>query len=115
MPGGAVFNDRAGKFAPLMLELLVILAYVAALIWAAGRAFAYPKGVYWRSALGVIGTALAGALLWALVSPSNEAGLGAFLIWCALVALALVMGLAASLAATLRHVLDAAGAQRARS
>lgn len=95
-----------------MLEALLLLAYAAGLIWIGVRAFARPRGVYWRSAAGVAVTALAAGLLWQLAAPSGEAGFGALVIWAALVALALLAGLVASAAATVRHMLDFFSARR---
>jgi len=90
-----------------MIELALGLVYAAALVWAAQRAYRSPRGVYWRSAAGVAGAALAAAALWALVSPAPAAGFGALVIWCAIVALALAIAVAASLAATLRYAVEA--------
>jgi hypothetical protein len=49
--------------------------------------------------------------MWWLGSPmiSNEAGLGAFVIWLAVIVLAAVAAVAACIAATLRHLLNTAG------
>lgn len=90
-----------------MLDLALLLAYVAALVYVALRAFARPDGVYWRSAAGVGAAALGAALIWQIISPSPEAGFGASVLWAAVVALATMMALAACIAATVRHVLDA--------
>ena len=95
-----------------MLEFVVIAFYVGALFAAAMYAFVNPRGVYWRSAAALgVAIALATAVWW-LGSPmiSNEAGLGAFVIWLAVIVLAAVVAVAACIAATLRHLLNAAGA-----
>lgn len=90
----------ADKHMPLLLLLFGGLAFVAF------RAFQRPRGVYLRSAFGVLGAVLGWALFWLLMSPGNEAGFGFFAIWVALGALALFVGLAASLGATVRYVAD---------
>ena len=96
-----------------MLEFVLILAYGAALVGAAGYAFAKPAGVYRRSAAGVALAAVAATLLWFLASPmiSNAAGFGAFVIWCAVIVLAVLVALSACAAATLRHLIDRASAR----
>jgi hypothetical protein len=99
----------------VILESILVAGYIALLAVAAGYAFARPSGIYWRSAAGIAGVAIAGALIWQLASPTMaaEAGLGAFALWCAAVALALVVGVCASVAATVRHLCNAAGARLA--
>jgi len=94
-----------------MLEFVLVLAYGAALIGAAGYAFVNPAGVYGRSAAGVALIIVAATLLWWSASPaiSNEAGFGAFAISAAIVALALLIAITACLAATVRHALNALG------
>jgi hypothetical protein len=96
-----------------MLELVLTLVFVAALIGAAGYAFWKPNGIYWRSAAGAGIAALAGAVVWQLASGSisNEAGLGAFVIWLAVCIGALLIAASACFAATLRHLLNALGAR----
>jgi hypothetical protein len=94
-----------------MLELVLLLGYVAAIVVVAHRAFVRPCGTYWRSAASVLGVAVAAGVLWQLASPSNEAGFGFFVIWCGLVALTLLGAIVASLAATARHIIDASGAR----
>lgn len=96
-----------------MLDLIVLLAYVAFLVYAAARSFARPRGVYWRSAAGVLGVAVVGAALWTLASPSNEAGFGFFVIWCMAVAAALLAALVACASATARYLHDALAARAA--
>lgn len=90
----------ADRHMPLLLLLFGGLAFVAF------RAFQRPRGVYLKSAFGVIGAVLGWAPFWLLMSPGNEAGLGFFAIWVVLGALALVFGLASSLGATVRYVAD---------
>jgi hypothetical protein len=96
-----------------MLDLVLIFVYAVAMLLTVGYAFVRPNGIYWRSAASVALTALAGAALWALASPtiSNEAGLGAFALWFAAVLFVSLMAAAACLAATLRHALNALGAR----
>jgi hypothetical protein len=96
-----------------MLEFVLIASYVGALFAAALHAFAHPRGVYWRSAVGAgVAFALATGIWW-LGSPviSDAAGLGAFAIWLAVIVLAGVIAIAACIAATLRHALNALGAR----
>jgi hypothetical protein len=96
-----------------MLDLILLLALAAALIVVAARAFAHPSGVYWRSAAGVVLTAVAAAGLWQLASPwiSNAAGLGALAIWLMIVGVSVLVAAVACAAATARHVADALGAR----
>lgn len=96
-----------------MLELVLLLGYVATLMAVARQAFTRPRGTYWRSAASVAGVAAAAGAIWQLASPSNEAGFGFFVIWCALVALSLIGAFVASLAATARYIIDASGGARA--
>jgi hypothetical protein len=91
-----------------MLELVLILAFLAATAWIAARAFHNPKGVYLRSLIGLVLSVLAAAVWW-LASPliANEAGLGAFVLFCAVVALGAFVAVVACIAASARHVLNA--------
>ncbi len=96
-----------------MLEFVVVAFYVGALFAAAVHAFLNPRGVYWRSAVGLgaaIGLATA---FWWLSSAviSDAAGLGAAAIWLMVIVLAALIASAACLAATLRHMLNAVGAR----
>jgi hypothetical protein len=95
------------SFHKAMLDLIVLLAYVAFLVYAAARSFTQPRGVFWRSAAGVLAVAVSGAALWALASPSNEAGFGFFAIWCMAVAAALLAALVACAGATARYLHNA--------
>jgi len=94
-----------------MLEVLFVLMLLAACGWVAHRAFANPRGVYVRSVVGVGLTVAAALAVWWAASPviSNEAGLGAFVLFCAAVLLGASVALVACLAATLRHLWDALG------
>jgi hypothetical protein len=83
---------------------LLLLAALGFLAW---RTFQRPRGVYLRSAAGVLIVTFGWALFWLVVSPSNEAGFGFFAIWVVLVALAVIVAFAACLGATVRHVADA--------
>ena len=92
-----------------MLELVLILAFLAATAWVAARAFQNPKGACLRSLIGfVLGVVVAGAMWW-LASPliANEAGLGAFVLFCIVVALCAFVATVACIAASVRHVLNA--------
>jgi hypothetical protein len=94
-----------------MLEVLFVLTLLGGCAWVAYRAFANPRGVYMRSAMGVGLTVATALAAWWAASPiiSNEAGLGAFVLFCAAVALGASVALVACLAATLRHLCDAFG------
>jgi uncharacterized membrane protein len=96
-----------------MTQFVLIAVYAGLLVAAAAFAFMRPSGVYWRSVVGVGATMLIAAALWQLGSPliSPEDGLGVFLIWCAVTALAAGVATAACIAATLRHILNAIGAR----
>lgn len=96
-----------------MIDLLFALLYLAALLAAATHAFLRPHGVYWRSVAGMGAAIVLATALWWLASPmiSNAAGFGAFVIWCAIIVLVGVIAVATSLAATLRHLLNAVGAR----
>ena len=98
-----------------MLEFALVALYLAALLGAVAYAFLRPHGVYWRSALGVGAVIVLASAIWLFASPviSNEAGLGAFVIWCAIVVLAALVAAAACIAAALRHILNMFAARRA--
>jgi hypothetical protein len=92
-----------------MLELVFILVFLAATAWIAVRAFQNPKGTYLRSLIGLLLGVLAAVAMWWLASPliSNEAGLGAFVLFCVVVALCAFVAIVACIAASVRHVLNA--------
>jgi hypothetical protein len=92
-----------------MLELVLILSFLAATGWIAVRAFQNPKGTYLRSLIGLLLGVLAASAIWWLASPliSNEAGLGAFVLFCIVVALCALVAIVACTAASVRHVLNA--------
>lgn len=92
-----------------MLEILIILAVLGGCVWMAVRAFARPRGVYVRSAIGFGLAVLVALAAWWAASPliSDAAGLGAFLLFVAAVTLAACVALIACAAATLRHVCNA--------
>jgi hypothetical protein len=94
-----------------MLEVLSVVALLGACAWVACRAFASPRGVYMRSAIGAGLTVAAALAVWWAASPiiSNEAGFGAFVLFCVAVLLGAGVALVACLAATLRHLCDALG------
>ena len=90
-----------------MPEFVFILVFLAGTAWIAGRAFQNPKGTYLRSLIGLLLSVLAAAAIWELASPSNEAGFGAFALFCGVVALCAFVAIVACIAASLRHVLNA--------
>lgn len=92
-----------------MLELVLTMVFLAATGWIAVRAFHNPKGVYLRSLIGLFLGVLAAVAMWWLASPriSNEAGLGAFVLFCSFVALSAFVAIVACIAASLRHGLNA--------
>jgi hypothetical protein len=92
-----------------MLEVVFILVFLAATAWIAVRAFLNPKGIYLRSLIGVLLGVLAAAAVWQLASLmiANEAGLGAFVLFCIVVALCAFVAIVACIAASLRHFLNA--------
>jgi hypothetical protein len=97
-----------------MDELVFIMVLLAATASIAVRAFQNPKGVYLRSLIGLSLSVLAAAAIWELASPSNEAGLGAFVLFCIVVALCAFVAIVACIAASARHVLNAFANQRRR-
>ena len=90
-----------------MPEFVFILVFLAGTAWIAVRAFQNPKGTYLRSLIGLLLSVLAAAAIWELASPSNEAGFGAFVLFCIVVALCAFVAIVACIAASLRHVLNA--------
>jgi hypothetical protein len=97
-----------------MVEIVLILAFLAGVGWIAMRAFMTPKGVYLRSLLCFAAAGGVALTIWALADPfiSDAAGLGAFLIFCAVLALSAFAALAACIAASLRYAVDAVTAGR---
>ncbi len=92
-----------------MLELVFSLMVIVGVVAAAGFAFLRPQGIYMRSAMALGVAVLTALSVWAAASPfiSEEAGLGAFALFCALTVLGMLAAAAASAAATLRHAFDA--------
>jgi hypothetical protein len=92
-----------------MLEPALIMVFLAATAWIGVRAFQNPEGVYLRSLIGVLLGVLAAIAMWWLASPmiSNEAGFGAFVLFCMVVALCSFVAIVACVAASVRHVLNA--------
>ena len=92
-----------------MDELAFTMVVLAATAWIAVRAFQNPKGAYRRSLIGFVLGVLAAVGTWALADPmiDNEAGLGAFVLFCGFVALCAFLAIVACTAASLRHVLNA--------
>jgi thiol:disulfide interchange protein len=97
-----------------MLEPLFALVFLAATAWIAVRAFQNPNGTYLRSLIGVLLGVLVAVATWWLASPliSNEAGLGAFVLFCIVVALCAAVAIVACIAASVRHVLNACAHRR---
>ena len=85
------------------------MVFLAATTWIAVRAFQNPKGAYRRSLIGFALGVLAAVATWALADPmiSNEAGFGAFVLFCGFVALCAFLAVIACIAASARHVLNA--------
>jgi hypothetical protein len=92
-----------------MLELVLILAFLTAMAWIAARAFQNPKGVCLRSLVGLLLGVFAAGAIWWLASPliANEAGLGAFVLFCVVASLCAFVAVVACIAASARHVLNA--------
>jgi hypothetical protein len=99
-----------------MLELVLILAFIAATAWIAVRAFQNPKGTCRRSLIGLLLGVFAAVAMWWFASPliANEAGLGAFVLFCIVVALCAFVAIVACIAASVRHVLNAFANRRGR-
>jgi FtsH-binding integral membrane protein len=97
-----------------MDELVFLMVFLAATAWIAVRAFQNPKGACRRSMIGFVLGVLAAVATWALADPiiSNEAGFGAFVLFCGFVALCAVLAIVACTAASLRPVLNAFAARR---
>lgn len=93
------------------LELIFIALIGAAVCWITYRSFMNPRGVFSRSlaGFGIAFGAIIAAAFCASPFLSDAAGLGIFLIICALTVLAAAVALLAIIAASLRHVFDAAG------
>jgi hypothetical protein len=92
-----------------MLELLLILVLFGATARIAVRAFQNPKGIYLRSLMGFLLGVVAAVAIWWLASPliANEAGLGAFVLFCIVASLCAFVAIVACVAASVRHVLNA--------
>lgn len=99
-----------------MQDVLFVLALLGACGWAAYRAYVSQRGVYVHSAIVVAGTVLGALALWWAASAglANEAGLGAFVLFCMASLLSAGVGLVACAAATLRHLADALGPSAGR-
>jgi hypothetical protein len=97
-----------------MLEIVLILAFLAATAWIAVRAFQNPKGIYLRSLIGLLLGVVAAVAVWWLASPliANEAGLGAFVLFCIVAALCAFVAIVACIAASVRHALNACANRR---
>jgi hypothetical protein len=97
-----------------MLDFVLILVFLAATAWVAVRAFQKPKGIYLRSLIGLLLGILAAVAIWWLASPliANEAGSGAFVLFCIVVALCAFLAIVACIAASVRHVLSACANRR---
>ena len=91
------------------LDLILLVLAGTAIAWIIYRSFLNPRGVFVRSLAG-FGIALCVIVAVAiLASPliSDAAGLGVFLILCALAVFAAAVALLAVIAAALRRVWDA--------
>jgi hypothetical protein len=97
-----------------MDELIFVMVVLAATAGIAVRAFQNPKGAYRRSLTGFVLGVLAAVATWALADPmiSNEAGFGAFVLFCGFVAFSAFLAIVACVAASVRHVLNAFANQR---
>ena len=97
-----------------MLELVFIMVFLAATAWIAVRAFQNPKGTYLLSLIGLLLGVLVAVAIWWVASPliSNEAGLGAFVLFGIVVALCAFVAIVACIAASVRHVLNALANRR---
>jgi hypothetical protein len=89
-----------------MQAWLFVVLVLGALGVLAAHAYARPRGVYLRSVAGFFAVTLGWALIWLLLSPSNEAGFGFFAIWIVLAALAFVLTVTACAGATARYIVD---------
>jgi hypothetical protein len=91
-----------------MLELILVLAFLAGLIWVAARAFTRPDGVYRKSLLGFLGAVASAAAVWLLAGSfiSNEAGLGALVVFLMIAAAAAIVAAVACVSATVRYAID---------
>jgi hypothetical protein len=92
-----------------MLDMIFVIAFLAGLIWVGTRAFTRPDGVYRTSILGFLGAVAMAAATWLAAGSfiSNEAGLGALVVFLMIVAAAAIVAIVACAAATARHVIDA--------
>ena len=97
-----------------MDELVLVMIVLAAAAWIAVRAFQNPKGAYRRSLIGFLLGVFAAVATWWLASPliANEAGFGALVLFCTVVALCAFLAIVACTAASLRHILNAFANQR---
>jgi len=92
-----------------MLDLIVVLAYVAGLAWVAARAFMKPNGIYPKSLLGFFGAVAFAAAVWFCAGPfiSSAAGFGALVIFLIVATAAGIAAIVACASATARYVIDA--------
>ncbi|MBI1251781.1 MAG: hypothetical protein GC189_09945 [Alphaproteobacteria bacterium] len=90
-----------------MLDLLVLLALIAFAVWIAGRAYARPRGVFWRSLTGVCAASGVMLALWGVARPANEAGFGWFAVSLGVTAIAALVAAVACSAALTRYAVDA--------
>lgn len=92
-----------------MLDLIFVLAFVTGLAWIAARAFKRPDGVYRKSLLGFLCAVAFAAAVWFCAGAfiSNEAGLGALVVFLMAVAASGIVAAVACLSATARYAIDA--------
>jgi len=97
-----------------MLDLLFLFALAAGCIWIAVGSFARPKGVFAKSFVGVCLSLVIALALWFVATPfiANEAGLGAFFLFCLVAVVSIAIGAVACIAASARYLWDAAEARR---
>jgi len=92
-----------------MLDLLIVLAFLAGLAWIAVRAYLKPDGIYLKSLLGFLGATAFAAIVWLCAGPfiANEAGLGALVVFLMVAAASGLVAIVACASATLRYARDA--------
>jgi len=92
-----------------MLDLIIVLVFLAGVGWIAVRAYLRPDGVYRKSLIGLGGAIAFAAIVWLCAGPfiANEAGFGALVVFLMVVVAASAVAAVACLSATLRYVWDA--------
>lgn len=92
-----------------MLELLAVFGFVAFVAVIVFKSFKNPRGVYLRSGIAALLVPLVAMAIWQLAGSqiASEAGFGALVLVVAATGLGAAAALAAIVAATIRHVVDA--------